>query len=131
MHAPRAVLIGDTNMKQFQYISSATGFVHGPYDLTNARFYLNVPLGSSLDPLHVGQTWTDPTDGDVWTRLSDVDSTSADAVSDEPQRDERLERIATAALQGLLASGRRSPTDAALDAVVHARALIIELDKPE
>ncbi len=104
-------------MKRFQYVSSRTGPVFGPYDEDEVRdMDHRVHHILTLPP---GQTWTDH-EGDVWSR--------ADGASDTV---ERLERIATAALQGLLASsaGWTTKTGAAEEAIFHARNLIAELDK--
>ena len=51
----------------------------------------------------------------------------------DPYLQERRERIATAALQGLLScpNNAGSPKAYALDAVAQADALIAKLDKPE
>ncbi len=73
----------------------------------------------SLERLRVGETYTDQS-GDVWVAEVSVEATS--------DRDERLERVATAALQGLLGLPVNADR-AAEQAVVYAKALIAELDK--
>lgn len=103
-------------MKQFQYVSSRTGTVFGPYDEDRIReMDHRVQHVLTLPP---GQTWTDH-EGDVWSRADGAASP-----------DERLERIAAVALQGLIASGLPiNEGPAAQRAIVYAKALIAELDK--
>jgi hypothetical protein len=107
-------------MKQFQYSKPGSDFAMGPYDRDEAENFV-FALSEWLDTAAVGDTATD-TDGDIWTRLPDVKS------ADEVLRDERLERIATAALQGLLAAPM-AVNDKPRNAVAYAKALIAELDK--
>lgn len=105
-------------MKQFQYVSSRTGTVFGPYDEDEVRgMDHRVHHVLTLPP---GQTWTDH-EGDVWSR--------ADAAASPA---ERLERIALeyvrillpAHINGLHLDGMVSEV-----AVRNAKALIAELDK--
>lgn len=110
-------------MKQFQYLSRLTSLVYGPYSFGDA---MGCTERDVLEALEVGESKLDR-DGDMWTRLPDVES------ADELLRDERLERIATAAMQSLLVSPHtrqcESAEGIAINAVAVARALILELDK--
>lgn len=87
--------------------------------------------------MHPGDVSLDA-DGDTWTCVSD----SCEKIHDEPAAEtrlatdaqaERLERIATAALQGWLASPNTARTalytEMAQQSVACAKALIAELDR--
>lgn len=88
-----------------------------------------------LRVMDVGRSFIDSY-GVVWTRLPDAPDTTADRCLDalidhDASKAERLERIATAALQGLLAAPTArewSGTVHALNAVGIAKDLIAELD---
>jgi hypothetical protein len=118
-------------MKQFQYSKPGSGLTMGPYDRDEAEYY-TFALSEWLGTAAVGDTAAD-TDGDIWVRLPDVKTV------DEKHHDERLERIATAALQGLCANSydghlnrplsTASYAEMAKIAVTQAHALIAELDK--
>jgi hypothetical protein len=116
-------------MKQFQYVSSRTGTRFGPYDVDKLLEFRHEVRRGVL-PLEIGQTWVD-SDGDVWSR--------ADA-GGEPTApvDERLERIATAAMAAII---NKHPAlnegddeyhwvagMVARGAIDYAKALILELD---
>lgn len=134
-------------MKQFQYVRR--GQIYGPFNGESAQSRLHAKFEASLGLLSVGETFTDE-DGDVWTRLPDVvlqddaPLTGKDVAECRESavrvRDKlRLERIATAALQGLCANSydghlnqplsTASYAEMAVIAVDHAKALIAELDK--
>jgi hypothetical protein len=135
-------------MKQFQR-KSPTGQLYGPFDIDQARS-MAYPLRGWLYAAEVGSTATDIY-GDTWERLPDLvlqddvvlQDDGEDVVLDTAVAKERLERIATAALQGLLAgstanvvlmselnkSGINPFPRLASDAHLAAKALIAELDK--
>lgn len=139
-------------MKQFQLLR-ANGDVRGPFTEDFAlHFHTGYDDRQTLKGLEVGFSMRDA-DGDLWTRLEDVsegETTPTQAHAPLPtvaQRAERLERIATAALQGLITGVLSAPELAAahasgakqkgftfeqylaIDAVAMAKALIAELDK--
>lgn len=129
-------------MKQF--ICPALGSEH--YSMTDAiepaflrrisdgRMSINEALGR-FDDLPVGESLVDE-DGDVWTRVADLTTEPKPAVETRLASDaqaERLERVATAALQGFLGGTDcgvyPDPTVTAQFSVEMAKALIAELDK--
>lgn len=132
-------------MKQFQYVSC--GVTYGPYSAkeVSERFPLSA---RGVSDLQRGETCVD-SDGDTWERLPDVldpmteevtpdglhmvPKPADEALEARSQQAERLERIATAVLSGLLASlntGRATGYGSlAEEAVTTAKALIDELDK--
>lgn len=134
-------------MKQFQYVNSHTQTIAGPYDESVVRTFRH-EIQAGLAGMEVGSIWRDP-EGDVWTRLpdrlsDDVPMTETDvaecrASASRVRQSLRLERIATAALQGLCANSfdghqnrplsTASYAEMAEIAVAHAKALIAELDK--
>lgn len=109
-------------MKQFQFTSHAgrASLVRNFEEATSGmvaydRGYMaEIPVGGKLQLQH----------GD-WTRLPDMVDVEMEAYA---QQTERLERIATAALQGLLAAPM-AVNDKPRNAVAYAKALIAELDK--
>lgn len=115
-------------MKQFRvdYRRSSTPRFFGLAAATE-RYGSEVTKG--LDALAVGQSCVD-CDGDTWTRLPDVGDAPQAA---DPARKERRERIATAALAGILSHPGRRATVAeyASGAVALADALIDALDAAE
>lgn len=123
-------------MKQFQYVKSHTQTIAGPYDESVVRTFRH-EIQAGLAGMEVGSIWRDP-EGDVWTRLpdrlsDDVPMTETDvaecrASASRVRQSLRLERIATAALQGLLAAPM-AVNDKPRNAVAYAKALIAELDK--
>jgi len=138
-------------MKQFQY-TKPSGKIYAAYDIHQAQ-QLTFKLHAWFDSAAVGETALDA-DGDLWERLPDlvqqdtVPLTVEEFAVRPPNLNEivaaeRLERIATAALQGLLAGStanvvlmselNKSGIDPfprlASDAHLAAKALIAELDK--
>jgi hypothetical protein len=119
-------------MKQFQY-TTRFGYVSDilTTEQANTQFPESVPAFAFLE---VGETAKD-IDGDLWRRLPDIKT------ADDKQRDERLERIATAALAAIIAkhppvtaneddaAARNMREASANGAVAYAKALIDELDK--
>lgn len=127
-------------MKQFEWARNdgpRAGEKRGPYTLGECDFWLYPGEHDILDGLPIGAEH-ESCDGDVWKRLPDLLEVASGMPIDPAmellaQRDERLERIATAALQGLL-SGCESGVYPGYDtiaqvAVEHAKALIAKLDK--
>lgn len=135
-------------MKQFQYTKpgGTSGTTYGPFsesDVADIAPVGRVPGWAHVAP--IGDTCQD-SDGDVWMRLPDLGEAPV-VVTDQAACDERLERIATATLQGLITGVVSVPELAAAhaagakekgftfeqylarDAVVMAKALIAELDK--
>lgn len=132
-------------MKQFCY--DISGSPSSTFDLEHALHRAayaseRLIMRGRFEALAVGETLTD-VDGDVWTRLPDV------VLDDEPQTetclasdvaDERLERIAAAAMAAIISKHQplhgaepeyaHVPRLVARGAVEYARALIAELDKP-
>lgn len=113
-------------MKQFTMHVATVG-PSGPYTLKESG--MGASFERTLDSLAVGESCRD-VDGDTWTRLPDL--------GDEPQsadqaRKERRERIATAAMAGILSHPGRRATVAeyASGAVALADALIAALDAAE
>ena len=127
-------------MKQFK-LHRANGTIRGPLSWVAARnLQRHLEDVDTLDSLAVGMTWTD-SDGDTWIRFPDrlqddvpMAATDVTACRDSATRVRqslRLERIATAALQGIMAAPACAPMtpDAIADcAIRHAKALILELD---
>lgn len=117
-------------MKQFQY-TKPSGGAYGPHSSREAQQLMVLAAGQQwIHDSDVGATFTD-FDGDVWERLPDVVEGETHDATSEPKRDERLERIATAVLAGLLSGskGWTEPNGAAKEAIFHASNLIAELDK--
>lgn len=140
-------------IKQFERLS-ARGITTGPFNISEADVQY---IGSldALDNLLVDSSVRD-LGGNIWIRLPDAESSDgcrpAPCAPDEPGpaatlQAERLERIATAALQGLITGVTSSPELGAvhsqgardrgftfeqylaMDAVGMAKALIAELDR--
>lgn len=121
-------------MKQFEYVG-ANGPHAYPYDITAAIRYSDGEIHKSLYELEIGGRVA--TMNGYWERLPDALG----------ERDERLERIATAILGNLIGATLASPEMAramndhakaagtpveslvAYDAIGYAKALIAELDK--
>lgn len=130
-------------MKQFQYTDTHRGIVFPARNFEEAAAGLPEFDRGSLLCLTVGQQLRMLSG--YWTRLPDLGE--APRTPDEPKCDERLERIATATLQGLITGVVSVPELAAAhaagakekgftfeqylarDAVAMAKALISELDK--
>lgn len=110
-------------MKQFEFYGQLTGGSYGPFTEADALQRLNANDGRVLRDLEVHDSFMS-LDGATWARLPDA--------PDAENRDERLERIATAVLPWALST--RNPGTgwdevAATLAITAAKALIAELDK--
>lgn len=121
-------------MKQFTMLGHFTGDTYGPITLADAVEQAGPNGYAILNGLSVGSSWSDP-DGDTWTR---TDDSATEGVVTRQRRDERLERIATAAMAaiiGKLPLTVKDPEDTEGDemtargAIKYAKALIAELDK--
>lgn len=118
-------------MKQFQYTKPG-GTTYGPFsesDVADTASAGHVPGWAHVAP--IGATCQD-SDGDVWVRLPDRGE--APSSSDEPKRDERLERVALAFLAVIgpaYFNGLQLEEGVSLSAscVYNARRLIAELDE--
>lgn len=115
-------------MKQFEYVGASGPHMY-PYDIAAAIRYSDGEIHKCLYELEVGGR-VDTMHG-YWERLPDAPGGE--------QRDERLERIATAMMAAIVG---KFPPGSALDddareldeqhargAVIYAKALIAELDK--
>lgn len=128
-------------MKQFQYVNARTQTIAGPYDEKIVSTFRR-EIQAGLAGMEVGSIWRDP-EGDVWTRLPDrlsdeipmteTDVTECRASASRVRQSLRLERIATAAMVGVLTCPNQPPRlredKIATLAVNVAKALIAELDK--
>lgn len=113
-------------MKQFTMHVATVG-PSGPYTLKESG--MGASFERTLDSLAVGESCRD-VDGDTWTRLPDVGDEPQAA---DPARRDRRERIATAAMAGMLSrpGNDGAPARYAAVAIALADALIDALDAAE
>lgn len=125
-------------MKQFQF-TTRTGETLWVRNFEEATFGMSAYDRGYMAEIPVGGSMR--TRAGFWIRLPDIEQTSTARFLDDAQPDERLERIATAAMAAIIGklplvttnendcSAQNMRDATAVGAVGYAKALIAELDK--